>query len=82
MGTQAVPAGGTSGGVPMDEKLVLDWTKKEQALGAVRQAIKVTLDQGLTEVYDEPPFNQKCNGGFRHIFAAYQSGPQGIYTAA
>jgi type I restriction enzyme R subunit len=35
-----------------DEKLVLDWTKKEQARGAVRQVIEVTLDRGLPDAYD------------------------------
>jgi type I restriction enzyme R subunit len=65
-----------------DEKLVLDWTKKEQARGAVRQVIEVTLDRGLPDAYDEETFYQKCDGLYRHVFDAYQGGPGGIYAAA
>ena len=65
-----------------DEKLVLDWTKKEQARGAVRQVIEVTLDRGLPDAYDEATFYRKCDGLYRHVFDAYQSGPEGIYAAA
>lgn len=65
-----------------DSKLVLDWTKKEQARGAVRQAIEVTLDTGLPDAYGEALFNTKCDTLYRHIFDAYQSGAGGIYAAA
>lgn len=65
-----------------DEKLVLDWTKKEQARGAVRQVIEVTLDRGLPEAYDEETFYRKCDGLYRHVFDAYHNGPEGIYAAA
>ena len=65
-----------------DEKLVLDWTKKEQGRGAVRQAIEVTLDGGLPGAYDEELFNRKCDNLYRHIFDAYHSGREGIYAAA
>ncbi len=43
-----------------DEKMVLDWTKKEQARGTVRQAIEVTLDRGLPDAYDPSIFSEKC----------------------
>jgi hypothetical protein len=56
------------------EKLVLDWTKKEQAKGAVRQAIEVALDDGLPDAYDEDLFNLKCENLFRHVYDAYQGG--------
>ena len=65
-----------------DEKLVLDWTKKEQARGAVRQVIEVTLDRGLPDAYDEETFYRKCDGLYRHVFDAYHNGPEGIYEAA
>ena len=63
-----------------DEKLVLGWTKEEQARGAVRQVIEVTLDHGLPDAYDEETFYRKCDGLYRHVFDAYQRGPEGIYT--
>lgn len=65
-----------------EEKLVLDWTKKKQVRGAVRQAIEVTLGRELPEAYDEGLFNQKCDTLYRHIFDAYHSGREGIYAAA
>ena len=65
-----------------DEKLVLDWAKKEQARGAVRQAIEVTLDRGLPDAYDEALFNQKCDTLYRHIFDAYRGAGESIYTLA
>lgn len=63
-----------------DEKLVLDWTKKEQARGAVRQVIEITLDHGLPDAYDEKTFYRKCDGLYRHVLDAYQRGPEGIYA--
>ena len=65
-----------------DEKLVLDWTKKEQARGAVRQVIEVTLDRGLPDAYDEATFYRKCDGLYRHVFDASQGGPDGLYASA
>ena len=63
-----------------NEKLVLDWTKKEQARGAVRQAIEVSLDHGLPDAYDETLFYRKCDTLYRHVFDAYLSGRDGIYA--
>lgn len=63
-----------------DEKLVLDWTKKEQARGAVRQAIEVALDGGLPDTYDETLFNRKCDGLYRHVFDVYRGGRSSIYA--
>ncbi|WP_420867507.1 type I restriction enzyme endonuclease domain-containing protein [Aliiroseovarius marinus] len=65
-----------------DEKLVIDWTKKEKARGAVRQAIEVILDGGLPDAYDEAVFNAKCDTLYRHVFDAYQGGGESIYAAA
>lgn len=65
-----------------DGKLVLDWTKKTEARGAVRRVIEVTLDEGLPEAYDEALFYMKCENLYRHVFDAYQSGREGLYAAA
>lgn len=55
------------------EKLVLDWTKKERAKGAVRRAIEITLNDGLPETCDEALFNRKYDGVYRHVFDAYHA---------
>ncbi|SEB08246.1 type I restriction enzyme endonuclease domain-containing protein [Rubrimonas cliftonensis] len=65
-----------------DGKLVLDWTKKEQARGAIRRAIETTLDDGLPEAYDEALFSRKCEVIYRHVFDAYGAGAGGVYAAA
>jgi type I restriction enzyme, R subunit len=65
-----------------DEKLVLDWQKKEQARGAVRQVIELTLDRKLPEAYDEELFNVKCDALYRHVYDAYQGGGASIYAIA
>ena len=64
------------------EKLVLDWRNKPRAKGGVRQAIEVTLDQGLPDAYDEGLFDQKCDIIYRHVFDAYYGGDQSVYAAA
>jgi type I restriction enzyme R subunit len=65
-----------------DEKLVIDWSKKERARGAVRQAIEVILDRELPDAYDEGLFNSKCDSLYRHVFDAYRGGGESIYQAA
>lgn len=64
------------------EKLVLDWRNKTQAKSAVQQAIKLTLDRGLPDAYDEAIFTRKCDSLYRHIYDAYQGGGESIYAAA
>ena len=65
-----------------DEKMVLDWTKKEQARGTVRQAIEVTLDRGLPDAYEPGVFNQKCENLYRHVFDAYHAYHAGMQARA
>ncbi|WNK01067.1 type I restriction endonuclease subunit R [Thalassospiraceae bacterium LMO-JJ14] len=64
------------------EKLVIDWRNKSQARGAVEQAIKAVLDQGLPEVYDEAIYDAKCSATFNHVFSSYAGGGESIYNAA
>lgn len=63
------------------EKLVLDWRSKPQARGAVRQAIKIVLDQGLPDVYDEDIYAAKCDAAFRHVYESYYGGGASVYAA-
>lgn len=65
-----------------NEKLVLDWRNKTQAKSAVQQAIKLTLDQGLPEAYDETIFDRKCDGLYRHVYDSYHGGGESIYATA
>ncbi len=63
------------------EKLVLDWRKKQQAKAAVRLAIEETLDQ-LPESYTTELYAQKCEAVYQHIYDAYAGAGQSIYTRA
>jgi len=65
-----------------DEKFVLDWRNKPRAKGAVLQAIKVVLDQGLPEAYEEDIYTAKCTNIYRHVFEAYSGAGESIYAAA
>ena len=65
-----------------EDNLVLDWRKKPQTKGAVRQSIEIVLDGGLPDAYDESIFNSKCDALYRHVFEAYQGGGQSVYAAA
>ena len=63
------------------EKLVLDWRRKERALADVRYTMEIVFDRGLPEKYDEETYNEKCNAAFHHILNSYQGGGKSVYTA-
>lgn len=63
------------------ERLVLDWRKKAQARGSVRQTIEIVLDE-LPEVYDEAIYTSKCEATYRHVYDCYYGGDQSAYSAA
>ena len=53
------------------EKLVLDWRKRQQARAEVRVTIEEVLDQGLPEVYTPELFEQKTAAVFQHVYDGY-----------
>ena len=61
------------------EKLVLDWRKRQKSRAAVRVSIEKILDGGLPEAYGTELFNQKAGMIFQHIFEAYQGAGQSIF---
>lgn len=60
------------------EKLVLDWRKKEMTRAAVRQTIDIILDE-LPEVYSKEYYDQRCEQVYQHIFDAYWGEKKGVY---
>ncbi len=61
------------------EKLVLDWRKKEMTRAAVRQTIEILLDE-LPEVYSKGYYDQRCEQVYQHVYDAYWGEERGIYT--
>ncbi|MCK4622710.1 MAG: type I restriction endonuclease subunit R [Desulfuromonadales bacterium] len=61
------------------EKLVLDWRKKEMTRASVRQTIEILLDE-LPEVYSKELYDQCCEQVYQHVYDAYWGKEKGIYT--
>ena len=55
----------------IEEKLVLDWKRRQQTRSAVRVAIGTVLDAELPEVYGPELFDRKVDTIFDHIYASY-----------
>ncbi len=62
------------------EKLVLDWRKKEMTRSAVRQTIEIILDE-LPEIYSKELYDQRCDQVYQHVYDAYWGEKKSIYTS-
>ena len=65
-----------------EEKLVLDWRKRQQARAEVRVTIEKLLDQGLPRAYTPELFEQKTTAVFQHVYDAYYGAGRSVYEAA
>ena len=63
------------------EKLVLDWRKRQQSRAAVRVAIDEILDE-LPECYEPSIYDQKCEAVYQHIYESYYGDGSSIYGVA
>jgi type I restriction enzyme, R subunit len=63
------------------EKIVIDWKKKQESRAQVRQAIEKILDEELPPVYDRNVFTRKCDVIYQHIYDKYSGPNQSIYAA-
>ncbi|QIR36777.1 type I restriction endonuclease subunit R [Tolypothrix sp. PCC 7910] len=61
------------------EKLVLDWKKRQQTRASVEVAIKDILDR-LPQSYSAEIYEQKCQEVYQHVYENY-SGQGSIYDA-
>jgi type I restriction enzyme, R subunit len=61
------------------EKLVLDWKKRQQSKAAVEVTIKEILD-GLPESYSEDVYDQMCQTIYQHIYESYTDAEVSIYS--
>jgi type I restriction enzyme, R subunit len=65
-----------------NNKLVLDWRKRQQARAAVRVAIDKLLDDHLPRAYTPELFKQKSTAVFQHVYDAYYGSGRSVYVAA
>ncbi len=53
------------------EKLVMDWTKHQKRIAAVKITIEQELDQILPDKYDRKLYAQTCSEVFDHVYQGY-----------
>jgi|SRR5450755_1133983 len=63
------------------EKLVLDWRKKQEARAQVQQAVEQALDS-LPDVYNQEIYLQKCIDVYQHVYDSYYGEGKSIYADA
>jgi type I restriction enzyme R subunit len=63
------------------EKLVLDWRRRQQPKAAVKVAIADILDQ-LPESYSPEVYQRKCEEVYQHVYESYSGAGRSIYNTA
>jgi len=63
------------------EKLVLDWRKRQQSRAAVKVAIEELLDR-LPPSYSLDVYERKCQAVYQHVYDSYYGQGQSIYARA
>ncbi|WP_449416096.1 type I restriction endonuclease subunit R [Phormidium nigroviride] len=63
------------------EKLVLDWRRRQQTKAAVKVAIEEALDR-LPESYSTEAYQRKCKEVYQHVYESYAEAGRSIYTTA
>lgn len=64
------------------EKLVLDWRKKQQARADVLYTIETVLDEELPRSYSTNVYRKKCEMVYQHIYDNYYGNGQSLYSIA
>jgi type I restriction enzyme R subunit len=62
-----------------NEKLILDWRKKQQARAEVLFTIETILDEMLPESYTPEIYKQKCDTTYQHVYDSYYGDEKSIY---
>ncbi|MHC1631562.1 MAG: type I restriction enzyme endonuclease domain-containing protein [Methanotrichaceae archaeon] len=60
------------------EKLVLDWRKRQQSRAAVKLCIETVLDQ-LPQNYTQETYQEKCEAVYQHVYESYYGEGKGVY---
>lgn len=60
------------------EKLVLDWRKRQQTRAAVKQTVEIVLEE-LPPAYDQEKYEDKCDLIYQHVYDTYFGEGRSIY---
>lgn len=63
-----------------DEKLVLDWRKKQQTRADVLFTIEKILDECLPRSYTPEIYEEKCNFVYQHVYDSYYGVGESLYS--
>lgn len=63
-----------------DEKLVLDWRKKQQTRADVLFTIESVLDKCLPRSYTPEIYEKKCNYVYQHVYDSYYGVGESLYS--
>jgi type I restriction enzyme, R subunit len=63
-----------------DEKLVIDWRKRQQSRAQVVTTIRDMLDEGLPRNYTPELYEKKCDLVYQHIFESYYGQGRSLYV--
>lgn len=65
-----------------EEKLVLDWRKRQQTRAEVLFTIETVLDEMLPRTYSKEIYNQKCERVYQHVYDSYYGSGKSVYATA
>jgi type I restriction enzyme R subunit len=65
-----------------NEKLVIDWRKKQKARSAVRVAIEKVLDEHLPHSYETDVYDEKVEAVYEHVYDKYYGPEDNFYEMA
>ena len=63
-----------------EDKLVLDWRKRQRTQAAVKLCIEEILD-ALPRTYSNEKYQEKCERVYQHVFESYAASDQNIYAS-
>ena len=66
----------------VEDKLVLDWKKKESSRAGVRVAIRSALDDGLPDAYGPELFDDKRQLVYEHLYSSFGNDGESVYDEA
>ncbi|MBW2002168.1 MAG: type I restriction endonuclease subunit R, partial [Deltaproteobacteria bacterium] len=62
------------------EKLVLDWRKRQQSRAQVRVTIEDIFDRGLPQSYTPKLYQKKCDAVYHHVYESYYGAGKSVYA--
>ena len=63
----------------VEDKLVLDWKKKESSRAGVRVVIRSVLDDGLPDAYGPEIFDNKRQAIYEHLYSSFGNEGESVY---